>query len=415
MQADGLTPVPNLNVYALGPRNEKTVTNENGEYRIDNLPIGKYKISAFYSDFSDGNVADDKLTFNGEVNRVDIVFNGRAKQVSGIVLDDDGVTPLGAKVALSELQVLTGLLKPDENPQCLPNIQVGDVTIELPKCEKVGLRFQLARRTCLLNNDVSSGAFLFSDFLVGQFMVEAANPFSPNTIAASGVIEEPNGSTVVTLTLQATGVITGVVFQPDGVTPVGRDVVVEFDSSTLSNVRVVTDDEGRYSYPLVNPGNFVLTAEDPSTGLVGQARGTLKAGQTVVTPIQLLRKGTVFVYVSGSGGVVSGAQVTLGQGAFPFGQRTGVSGADGRITFGGGDAVDEGRFSVSAYNAANGVRGYNSGVMPDVEISASGQVTVEVVLPDQAGGIEGRFVRSNGVTAIPNAQVALKSGAAKLM
>ena len=40
----------------------------------------------------------------------------------------------------------------------------------------------------------------------------------------------------MTLKLQATSKIQGTVFQPDGVTPVGRDVIVRFASSAFKQV-----------------------------------------------------------------------------------------------------------------------------------------------------------------------------------
>lgn len=404
-EANGTTPVAGLKVFILGGRNLSAVTDSNGAYRFEHLPAGPYTVSAFRPDFSDGNIAPTKLVFRDEVRRADVVFRGKGR-VTGVVLDDDGVTPLGGRVGLSELQVRQGTLKPPENAQCLGDVQVGDITLELPKCEAVGLGFITTDLTRVVDNDVSSGTFVFENVFVGPFTVRAANAFSPVVITAHETIPAAGETVHVKLQLVPTSVVTGTVYRPDGVTPVGADVVVTFDSSTISNVKVVTDLQGRFLLPLVNPGGFSLTAEDAiGSGLVGQIRGSVEPGQTADIKVRLLGKGTVTVTVSGSNGPISGARVTLRGANFPFDERQGFTGTTGTVTFAGGDAVTEGAFSVTAFDGTSGVTGSGSGT-----VSAPGaHATPAIVLLDEAGTVRGRFLKADETTAIRNAQVRLSS------
>ena len=402
-EADGRTPMSNIKVFLLGGNNSVAVTDANGGYRFDGLALGAYKVSAFRDDFSDGNVADTKIVFQGEVHVTNIVARGKGR-VTGIVLAADGATPLGARVGFSEVQVAMGTLAPLDNPSCLGDIQVGDSVIEMPKCQTVGIGFTSTPLTRIVNNDVSSGTFTFDDVFVGGFTVEAANAFSPAVMRAAGAIAKAGDTAAVVLKLSATSRVKGTVYKPDGVTPAGRSVVVTFGSSTLSNVNVVTDDNGAYLYPLVNPGGFSVTASDPVSGLVGHSDGTVDAGATANVAIRLLATGTVKVFVTGSNGVVAGALVTVTRGTFPNDSRQGVTGADGSVMFSGGDAITEGVLSVSAFDPATGITGYASGT-----VSPAGETDVNVRLNDETGTVHGRFFMPDGVTTIPNAQVHVTS------
>jgi hypothetical protein len=406
-EADGQTPMAQLTVILLGSVNTSTVTDANGGYRFDHLAVGAYQVSAFRSDFSDGNIAPSKVTFQGEVHTTNIVARGKGR-VTGIVLAADGRTPLASHVGFTELRVKTGVLAPAGNSQCAPDIEVGDQTIELPKCQTVGIGFESAL-TRIIDTGVS-GTFTFDNVFVGAFTVEAANGFSPAIIRAAGAIAHPGDTVPVVLQLQATSAVKGVVYQPDGVTPVGRNVVVAFSSATLggdpnSPFTVTTNDAGEYLFPLVNPGPLTVTATDTVTGLSGQSNATVDAGATANAAIRLLGKSPVRVSVAGSNGPIAGAVVTVTRATFPNDSRQGRAGADGSILFGGGDMLTEGPFTVSAFDSASGISGFASGTVP----RGGAEADVAVHLDDQAGSVHGRFLMPDGTTGIPNAQVHLTS------
>ncbi|MBP8291526.1 MAG: hypothetical protein KAX65_02060, partial [Caldilineaceae bacterium] len=119
LQADGRTPAAKVRVIIFGAGTYKVYTDSQGGYRAENLPMGEYTVAAFLDGAADGNVATGKLVYNNQVQQINVVFKGRGAAVTGIVYDDDGVTPLGARVGLSELVVKWGKLTPPENPLCL--------------------------------------------------------------------------------------------------------------------------------------------------------------------------------------------------------------------------------------------------------------------------------------------------------
>ncbi|MGB2715170.1 MAG: Ig-like domain-containing protein [Vicinamibacterales bacterium] len=391
-------PVPGLKVFLLGGLNLAGLTNAQGGYRFEHVPVGSYQVSAFTPDFSDGNIVTTRLAFRGEVRVANVKFRGKGT-VTGTVLAADGETPLGARVGLSELRVKVGQLRPPENFNCFSNIQVGDQTIELPQCQPVGIGFGMEPLTRVIDNDVASGKFTFTDVLVGGVTVEAANALTPIVMTARGEIPA-HGSTVdLTLKLAPTSVVAGVVLLPDG-QPAGADVVV-----TLSGRNVVTDANGRFVHFEVAPGSFTLTASDNiRTGFVGTTSGTVAPGVTAEIPIRLLGKGSIAVEVRGVNGVVPNAQVRVRAGGFPNEEREGITGPTGQIVFAGGDSFFEGPFSVTAFDPASAVSGFTSGT-----IVRDAQVEITVQLPNEAGVVEGRFLNTAGTQPIPNAQIRLSS------
>jgi hypothetical protein len=77
LQADNRTPAANVRVIIFGPGVHKVFTDSDGRYRAENLPMGEYTVSAFFSDNSDGNVATGKLVFNNQVQQINLTFRGR--------------------------------------------------------------------------------------------------------------------------------------------------------------------------------------------------------------------------------------------------------------------------------------------------------------------------------------------------
>ena len=391
-------PVPGQKVFLLGGNTLSAVTDNLGGYRFENVPVGHYQVSAFNSDLSDGNIVSTQLAFRGEVRVANVTFRGKGR-VTGTVFAADGVTPLGARVGLSELRVKVGQLRPAENFNCFSNIQVGDVTVELPQCQPVGIGFVMEPLTRIINNDVASGRFTFDDVLVGPVTVEAANALTPIVMAARDEIPAPGATADLVLRLAPTSVVGGVVLLPDG-QPAGADVIV-----TLSGRNVVTDAAGRFVHFEVPPGGFTLTASDTiRTGFVGQSGGSVAPGVTAEIPIRLLGKGTISVEVRGANGVVPSARVRVRAGGFPYEEREGFTGPAGQITFAGGDSLFEGPFSVSAFDQVSGITGFSSGT-----IVRDAQVDAMVHLPNEAGVVEGRFLNATGTLGIANAQIRLSS------
>jgi hypothetical protein len=405
-----LIPVPNLEIYAIGPRNETLYTDSLGRYRFEKMPRGEYTISAFLRDFSDGNIGKTKIVFKDETRVVNIVFRGTGT-VRGIVFDDDGVTPLGARVAIGETVVKFAKLIPRENPECLPNMEIGDVKIELPECKDIGIDFQYRDFTRQFNNDVSSGAFTFRNVFVGDVMVSAANPFSPQVINTRSRVEDVGATAQVTLSLQSTGEVIGTVYDPDG-NP-APDVIVKASNfaAITDEINALTDENGEFRLPLIPAGGFILTAQEQEgrNDFVGQTNGSVKPGQTVNIPIRLLRTGAVTVTVRGvDGNLLNNATVTVQEHGYPRRSRV-LSTVNGVAVFSGADAIHEGNFSVYAEDDATKVRGFASGVMRSRADDPVGAVAVAIQLDNTTGVVSGRFLRGDRSTGIANAQVILSA------
>jgi hypothetical protein len=284
LRADGTTPVANRQVYVFRQKQSddgipqvqifgSATTDAAGAYRIDRLPMGPFGISVFEPDFSDGNIGKVVLKFHQQVFKADIVYRGGGGIVRGAVFDDDGSTPLKARLGLSgdQLVVAGGL---------------------------VGVAFQYVQNYRIVDTDFTTGHYSFSGLWVGTFTLRAVGQFSPDPIAVEGNIPGPNQIVDLNLTLQSTSQISGIVYRPDGVTATGPNVVVSYKSEAfkvfcsedgfgeqtcvtipqgIQAMNAVTDENGRFFFPIVNAGAFTLTADDPATGKVARIAGTVKS------------------------------------------------------------------------------------------------------------------------------------------
>ena len=187
--ADG---VERINVIA------QTTTCANGAYLFDRITVPSRQttdsVSAFRSDFSDGNVVPIALRYQDPVFRADVVFKGGGRgQVIGRVFDSDGTTPLAARVGISgEQPVIAGGL--------------------------VGVGFQHIENYRIVDTDFTTGQFAFSSVWAGRFVLRAVGQFSPDPVSGEGQMPAGGGKVELNLRLTATGRITGTVYQPDGAT-----------------------------------------------------------------------------------------------------------------------------------------------------------------------------------------------------
>jgi hypothetical protein len=409
VQADGLTPVANVDVYVF-TRDAGAVavvgtgkTNANGGFSITSIPAGSYQVSAFNSGFTDGNIVPATVKFQGQTFRTTIRFRGTGGRITGKVFDDDGVTPLKARVAVSGDQLVVA-------------------------GNKVGVEFKQVNYFQVVDTDFSTGAFAFNNLLVGPVTVSAIGQFSPDPISVETTIPAPNAVVTVDLKLQATSQIKGVVLLPNGVQPAGANVVVKYKSDAfkvictesggdtscesipqgIQEANVVTDGQGRFWLPVVNAGTFTLTVEDPATGKVGTIKGNVKPGEVANLSVRLFGTGDVTLKVLGSDATtpIAGAHVDVQQLGYPQKRLTFTADNTGTVLLTGGDALAEGAFVVTATDPSNGFSGRAQGRV----VSDGEQVLVKVFLYNAAGTIAGTVFGPDGFTPIPNAEV-IVSGA----
>lgn len=407
--ADGVTPAAGIDVFAVKREGESiivvgsAVTDGEGRYVIEQLPVIKadYTITAFLPDVSDGNIVPARVLFNGHRPKADITFRGKGR-VEGVIYDDDGATPLKARVSVSGLAVKRA---------------------KGPGGKMVGLDFVNIQHIRIVDTDFTTGRFAFDNVFVGQFVITAAGAFSPDLVTFADELVRDGETRQVVLKLQPTSVITGRVFQPDGFTPVGEAIKVTFtsnESKTFCKVNMTTGEDscetipqgiqeeivytqpdGTFKLPIVNAGTFTLTAVDPVTGKSAQLKGHVAAGQTADVKMRLVGKANVHVQVFASDGItpIKNARVDLEQGAFPKTKMTATA-VDGTVTFNG---IDEGTVVVLAQDLSRGFSGRANGKV----VQDGFAITLRVFLYDATGTVYGTVYRPDGTTAVPNADVAI--------
>jgi hypothetical protein len=217
------------------------------------------------------------------------------------------------------------------------------------------------------------------------------------------------------------------VLQPDGVTPVGADVIVHYKSEEykvicsesggetectsipqgIQETNVVTDSAGRFWFPVVNAGVFTLTVDDPASGRVAQLKGSVRPGETGDVSIRLLSQADLAIHVLGSDRAtpIAGAKVVVSQLGFPGRTLTRYAGPDGIAWFAGADAFSEGDFVVEATNVTNGFAGRASGRIASQQTAAE----ATVFLFDVAGSVHGQVVGADGYTPVANAEVVVSN------
>ena len=412
-QSDGVTPASGIDVFAIRQGEGglqiagSAVSDDQGRYQIKPLPViaaGSYTISAFLPDLSDGNLAKARVLFNGHQAKADVVFKGGHGRVEGVIYDDDGQTPLKARVSISGLTVQSA------------KGQGGKL---------IGLDFVHTAHIRIVDTDFTTGRFSFDNVFVGQFVVTAGGAFSPDPVTVVDAINQDGETREVVLKLLATSVITGRVFQPDGFTPAGEAVKVSYKSDEfkqfcretsggemscasipqgIQEENVFTLADGSFKVPVVNAGNFTLTAVEPVTGQTVRLKGRVAAGQTADVKLRLVGKADVTVRVFASDGVtpIIGARVDLEWGELPREKRSG-SAVDGSITFTG---IDEGSFVVLAQDLSRGFAARGNG-----KVLKNGEgVSLDVYLYDATGVVYGTVYRPDGITPVRNADVAIFNG-----
>ncbi|MHB8217454.1 MAG: carboxypeptidase regulatory-like domain-containing protein [Candidatus Sulfotelmatobacter sp.] len=345
-------------------------TNASGMVTFTNLPVGTITASAVTSlgDFSQAkaNITQDGATAFGVLQ-----FHG-AGTVTGMVVDPSNNPVLGATIQLSS------------------NVFNPDYCALLPA-------YSQSLQTSV------TGKFQFNDVLVGPVGVTASQSFYPTQVGAQGNLSTNGGTVNFNLQMVSTisGVLSGVVYLPDGVTPAGAGVQV-IANGPLPNVTVTTDATGTFTFAKIFPqGMYTLSAADPVSGGVMRMNIYLLAGQNTTQNLRLLGTGTINVaVVDGAGVPVSTAFVTLNENGYPNAIFNGSLDASnqGVISFPG---VFEGNFSVSVVDPF-GRSGRASGVLPQGTSSVNVQVQETTT-----GTVQGHYYMPDGITPIPNAIVNL--------
>lgn len=345
-------------------------TNASGMLTFTNLPVGTITASAVTA-LGDFTQAKANITQDGATAFGVLQFHGTGT-VTGTVVDPSNNPVLGAAIQLSS------------------NVFNPDYCSLLPA-------YSQSLQTSV------TGKFQFNDVLVGPVGVTASQIFYPTQAGAQGNLSTNGGTVNFNLQMVSTisGVLSGVVYLPDGVTPAGAGVQV-IANGPLPNVTVTTDATGTFTFAKIFPqGMYTLSAADPVSGGVMRMNIYLLAGQNTTQNLRLLGTGTINVaVVDGAGVPVGAAFVTLNENGYPNAVFNGSLDASnqGGISFPG---VFEGNFSVSVVDPF-GRSGRASGVLPQGTSSVNVQVQETTT-----GTVQGHYYMPDGITPIPNAIVNL--------
>lgn len=332
----------------------------------------------------------------------DIVDAGRGT----VAVSSEGVTAFGILRVETRASTISGTVVNSAGG----GVQGADVTLTSPVFIN-----RPGDGQCAMGSEVThrvrtglNGRFAFTGIHPGRIYVTATDSAFLQKTATVVRDVAPGQAFDLTVTLANTtaGKITGIVYEPDGVTPAGSGVEVTMNGP-LPDVTVVTDAAGQYTMPEIFPaGRYSLTARDLTTGLVERLSIFITARQDARHDIRLKGQATVRVrVVTALGDPVESAYVTLREIAYPArALESAVSPAtEGVATFVG---VFEGQISLEVRDpmGRTGASGRASVVIPtgvsDLE------TTVRVTT---TGTVQGRFLRPVGDdTGIAHAVVQLK-------
>ncbi|MCL4787023.1 MAG: carboxypeptidase regulatory-like domain-containing protein, partial [Verrucomicrobia bacterium] len=421
-------PVPNVNVALPEEGGFSYVqADANGNYIFENLPLGQYTVSAPAPVVANTDVSGILDTLRGDpsedqikaaIGEVFAIFTG----VNDPFLNGSGSSFNPGNWGFTNISI-----KFDGDPAVadIRYIPVGTIGGKVINGQSVpiGAAVRLTGIGPLPNGDVgfrirgdtisdpATGEFSFPNAaFIGSFGLQAASPFFPVVISASGFTTSINPNSTSNIlqfpaTREVNGRLAGRVFNPDG-SPVGAgvkvgisfgsDYVIETDTNGVFDTQIALpalDNEGR-------PGvGYTLLATNLDTGLIGHASAIVLPGITNTANVTLLGKGTAEVLVTlNDGSPATNASVEIWGAGFPSERLNGFADANGFIRFAN---VFEGYYGVSASLSTG----------PTVVFGRSGvevgrdQTNNVALRLSPTGTIRGKFVKQNGVTPITAAQI----------
>jgi hypothetical protein len=253
-----------------------------------------------------------------------------------------------------------------------------------------------------------AGFYQFAGVAAGTqgFTVRAHSPSDFTvTTQRTGAFATAGETVTLNLTLPIS-VIKGTVFLPDGVTVVPTSSVFVTQTDAAGDLRTFFPNRtlSRVGYTVVGvpPGDFIVTAQDPASGLAGTATGTVvDVAVPVVVNVVLQPSGVVTgTVVDAAGNAVPVAQVAVTSAEVPL-TRTTQADAQGVYRF---DRVALGTFTVRVLDPSTGITGSATRAL-----AAAGEtVTVNVNLP-ATGTVTGRIFGGDGTTPAPGAPVTVEN------
>ncbi|MCB9529086.1 MAG: carboxypeptidase regulatory-like domain-containing protein [Myxococcales bacterium] len=396
----------------------EVVTDAAGAFAFDGVFVGPFELTGLDPRTGLAGVAEGNVDFEGDVARVTVTLRG-AGRIVGAVLASDAATPVpgasvtvspGGRTVVADAQgvfrfdglplgrytldaahpvtpdrgrMVVNLVEPDAEVEADVTL-LGLGTVEVTVLDAggdpaPGTRVTLDGGTGFTQRLVAiadgAGQVRFQQVLAGPFSLAAVE-------ALSGLVGGLDSSVLagetvsLELRLESAGTITGVAYNPDGITPV-RNVRVRL---TPSSREVTTDAVGRFRFDLVPVagGPYALEAFDGTGARRARAEGIALAAHAEVVSRDLILIGTGVVTGSilrADGTPASGAAVTVDSVVPGAPRRFADTAADGSFRV---EGVPQGRFTVNA-----SLRGERQAGAAGGEIRFDGDIAVIEIRMDE--------------------------------
>ncbi|MCK5058547.1 MAG: carboxypeptidase regulatory-like domain-containing protein, partial [Candidatus Aminicenantes bacterium] len=452
------TPVANASVWAKAENVGEseifsTKADENGEYLISDVPIGRVNLHAASGSLY--GTASASISAPGELATIDItVVGGTFGSVIGRVLQHDAITP----VAGSYVVLVTGYgeraVNTDENGYFqFASVPTGKIVVKAydPTTGKPGGLVEttlnegqefnasiILRGTGTISGTVLSyygqpcegilvfvtytdfymytdnnGQFSFANVPVGGYKINAYDPVTYKQVSGSVNLAVENETTHLTLVLPdpSLGGIAGTVFQLNGTDVVSNEMVYVSDGAYRVLQQTETNDNGQYAFENLPRGHYYITAIQGNNGTTADVSIQF-AGHYPTCNVTFRGKGSVDINVyanDGETGIMT--QLLFAYTAFEFrpGSHIGfmmdhgtyTTDVNGHIRF---DNVLTGNFGGHVSNPF-----YPNDVYYGGELTTPGSTeSVTVVMP-ALGAVRGTLLSYADDSPVHGARVTMKA------
>lgn len=365
-RADGTTPVAGILVTltnnSVSPAfTAQTLTNANGRYTFEQVPVGSFTLEANEPSSGDRGRTTNQLTASGETRTVNFNLIGVGRVVVTVRDSADAIVS-GAQVTLTGNTQFSG------------------------------------SQTATTGTD---GTATFERVLAGNFSVSALNPANNLRGSASGTLA-PSGTANVSVQLQPSGTLAGRVFAPDGTTPVSGSRLRLISGATGRVLEATSAEDGSYRFEILTLGLYTLEAYDSNNRLRQRVSNVNLStnGETVTRDVTFIGLGTVIGRVTNPDGTAAANAFITVRSANPIIASVSVNtNAQGDYTAAN---VSVGNFTVTGSNPNGQLRGEVTG-----QIATDGEtVTANVQLSSNTIviGNETRYLDANRFefTVFPN-------------
>jgi hypothetical protein len=420
-----------VTVTLLGQGSRNTTTDELGRYTFDFVPLGPFSVEASDPAGSRGRNAGN-LSTTGRTVLTDLTFLGRGN-ATGLVFNGAGSLATNAVVQLRSRSVFGGsatITTGSSNRFAFSNVFVGDFDVTAfvaatrlagyasgridREGQSVALNITVAEAgsftgtvfradgstpvagaqiilspTRLSATTDAEGRFRFDFLPLGGYDFDVTDPATGDRGRASGSLVQQDQVQGVDIRLLGFGSILVTVLDGGGKVSPGARVSLSSSSGFDFTRTLTTEANGVARFDDFLSGSFTVAAFDPSTQLSGSTSGTLVAGGTANTIVNLQQAGSISgaIFAADGSNVVANIRLSLGG---PVGRQA-QSGVDGRFTF---NNLPLGTYSIDAHDGADNLRARATGLA----VASQGQQLVRNLVLSGVGTVNGTVVPSHRST-----------------